>query len=63
VSTAATPGIWRAASTLIAMMRACACGETNHDAMKRVWAHEIGDVAPASPHEALVFKAVDAAPQ
>ena len=27
VNTAATPGIWRAASTLIAAIRACACGE------------------------------------
>ena len=35
----------------------------NDDAMKRVWRHEIGDVAPAAPHEALVFEAVDAAPQ
>ncbi len=35
----------------------------NDDAMKRVWRHEIGDVAPASPHEALVLKAIDAAPQ
>jgi hypothetical protein len=34
---------------------------TNDGAMQRVWRHEIGDVAPASPHEALVFKAVDAA--
>ena len=33
------------------------------DAMQRFWRHEIGDVAPASPHEALVLKAVDAAPQ
>ena len=33
------------------------------DAMQRVRRHEIGDVAPASAHEALVFKAVDAAPQ
>ena len=36
---------------------------TNNDAMKRVWRHEIGDVAPAPPHEALVFESVDAAPQ
>ena len=36
---------------------------TNDDAMKRVWRHEIGDVAPAPPHEALVFESVDAAPQ
>ena len=34
----------------------------NHGAMKRVWRHEIGDVAPAPPQEALVFKPVDAAP-
>jgi hypothetical protein len=33
------------------------------DAMKRVGRHEICDVAPASPHEALVFEAIDAAPQ
>ena len=36
---------------------------TNDDAMKRVWRREIGDVAPAPLHEALVFKAVEAAPQ
>ena len=35
----------------------------NDDAMKRVWRSEIGDVAPASPHEALVFEPVDAASQ
>ena len=35
----------------------------NDDTMKRVWRHEIGDVAPAAPQEALVFKAVDAASQ
>ena len=31
--------------------------------MKRVRRHEIGDVAPAATHEALVFELVDAAPQ
>jgi hypothetical protein len=35
----------------------------NDDAMKRLWRHEIGDVAPAPAHEAIVFKAIDAAPQ
>ena len=35
----------------------------NDGAMKRVWRHEIGDVTPASPHEALVFEPVDAASQ
>jgi hypothetical protein len=33
------------------------------DAMKRVGRHKICDVAPAAPHEALVFEAIDAAPQ
>ncbi len=36
---------------------------SNHHAMKRVRRHEIGDVAAAPPHEALVFEAVDAASQ
>jgi hypothetical protein len=35
----------------------------NDSAMKHFWHHEIGDVAPASPHEPLVFEPVDAAPQ
>jgi hypothetical protein len=35
----------------------------NDGAMKRVWRHQIGDIAPASAQEALVFKAVDAASQ
>jgi hypothetical protein len=33
------------------------------DAMENVWHGQIGDVAPSPPHEALVFKAVDAAAQ
>jgi hypothetical protein len=35
----------------------------NDDAMKRVWCRKIGDVTPAPLHEALILKAVDAAPQ
>src|SRR5262245_43334619 len=35
----------------------------NDDAMQRVGRDEIGDIAPAPPHEAIVFNAVEAAAQ